>query len=89
VNQNWAAGPGYPALDQIDLESVLLHEVGHMAGTKRHRKPCANSPMVEVLGAGEWWRGPRDKWFGDCSRVASASSAGKLVHRLVLAAKRY
>jgi hypothetical protein len=83
--EEWAAGPGYPGLSQIDLESVLLHELGHMAGNKRHRALCANSPMVVALGAGEWWRGPRDHWFGQCSgAVASAASvSGLLAHRVV------
>ncbi len=82
---DWAQGPDYPALDQIDLESVLLHELGHMAGNRRHKPRCANSPMVEALGNGEWWRGARDHWFFDCSgaRTAKAASAGALVHRLV------
>jgi hypothetical protein len=93
TEQSWAAGPAYPGLDQIDLESVLLHELGHMAGNKRHRARCANSPMIEALGAGEWWRGARDHWFEDCSafaRVAVAREAfgraatgGTLAHRVV------
>jgi hypothetical protein len=74
--EDWAAGPDYPGLSQIDLESVLLHELGHMAGNKRHRPRCANSPMIKALGAGEWWRGARDHWFADCSGAARASSAG-------------
>ena len=39
--------------------------------------------MVEALGAGEWWRGARDKWFGTCG--ASAASVGRktFVHRIV------
>jgi hypothetical protein len=82
ARENWAQGPDYPALDQIDLESVLIHELGHMAGNKEHRSRCANSPLDEALGAGEWWRGARDRWFGDCG--ARAASAGKLlVHRVV------
>jgi hypothetical protein len=84
ADENWFAGPDYPALDQVDLESVLLHELGHMAGNKRHRVRCANSPMVEALGAGEWWRGSRDKWFGECTSGARASSLRKtLVHHIV------
>ena len=74
AGENWAAGPDYPALDEVDLESVLLHELGHMAGNKKHTPRCANSPMIEALGAGEWWRGSRDKWFGDCTSGARASS---------------
>jgi hypothetical protein len=83
AGENWAAGPGYPALDEVDLESVLIHELGHMAGNKRHRARCSNTPMVEALGAGEWWRGARDKWFGECKRGARAASARRFVHRLV------
>jgi hypothetical protein len=83
ADENWAQGPDYPALDEVDLESVLLHELGHMAGNKKHRARCANSPMIEALGAGEWWRGSRDKWFGECSTGASASALRKtLVHRI-------
>jgi hypothetical protein len=83
--EDWAAGPAYPGLSQIDLESVLLHELGHMAGNKRHRTLCTNSPMVVALGAGEWWRGPRDHWFGECSGAvaAAASASGLLAHRVV------
>jgi hypothetical protein len=75
--EDWAAGPAYPGLAQVDLESVMLHELGHMAGNKRHRARCTNSPMIESLGAGEWWRGARDHWFERCSAtVARAASAG-------------
>lgn len=83
ADQNWTAGPDYPTLDEIDLESVLLHELGHMAGNKRHRTRCSNSPMGSALGAGEWWRGSRDKWFGQCSTRARASSLKTLEHRVV------
>jgi hypothetical protein len=38
--------------------------------------------MGKSLGAGEWWRGSRDKWFGQCSTSARASSL-KLEHRVV------
>ncbi len=87
ADQDWAAGPDYPALDEVDLESVLLHELGHMAGNRRHRRHCANSPMIEALGEGEWWRGGRDHWFADCAGHARASRAGArlgaLAHRVV------
>jgi hypothetical protein len=83
--QDWAPGPDYPGLAQIDLESVLLHELGHMAGNKRHRALCSNSPMIVALGGGEWWRGARDHWFGSCAATAARVSAvtGLLVHRVV------
>jgi hypothetical protein len=83
--QDWAPGPAYPGLAQIDLESVLLHELGHMAGNKRHRALCANSPMIVALGAGEWWRGARDHWLGDCTATAArvSQAGGLLMHRVV------
>ena len=83
ASENWNAGPDYPALDQVDLESVVLHELGHMAGNKKHRTRCTNSPMVDSLGAGEWWRGSRDKWFGTCGATAASLGAKTFVHRIV------
>src|SRR3954447_18807384 len=83
ASESWNAGPAYPALDQVDLESVVLHELGHMAGNKKHRARCTNSPMVEALGAGEWWRGSRDKWFDACGARASSLGAKTFVHRVV------
>jgi hypothetical protein len=76
ASANWNAGPGYPALDQVDLQSVLLHELGHMAGVKKHQKRCTDSPMIESLGTGEWWRGPKDYFFANCTAQASSLSAG-------------
>jgi hypothetical protein len=69
----WNEGPGYPDFDEMDLESVVLHELGHMAGVGRHRPHCTNSPMVAALGLGEWWRGPRDDWFFGCGGAASTA----------------
>jgi hypothetical protein len=83
--QDWAPGPAYPGLAQVDLESVMLHELGHMAGNKRHRPRCTNSPMIEALGAGEWWRGARDHWFEGCTATAAraASGGGTFARRVV------
>jgi hypothetical protein len=87
----WKGGPGYPALDQFDLESVLLHELSHFAGNKRHTPRCANSPLVVGLAAGEWWRGPSDSWMFGCDAAAAtasrsftgARSTGVVVHRTI------
>jgi hypothetical protein len=70
----WDQGPGYPDFDEMDLESVVLHEFGHMAGVHRHKTRCANSPMVEAIGLGEWWRGPHDEWFFGCGGASAASA---------------
>jgi hypothetical protein len=73
----WAPGPAYPTSDEIDLETVLLHELGHYAGNLRHTPVgCHNTPMVNALGPGEWWRSPTDWHYDACAggraRVASA-----------------
>ncbi len=71
----WYYGAGYPRLDQYDLQSVLLHELGHMAGNLRHRKRCSDSPMVEALAAGEWWHTPRDRYEFGCASSARSLRA--------------
>ena len=78
----WSQGPGYPDFDQVDLQSVVLHELGHMTGVERHRRRCANSPMVVGLADGEWWRGPDDRWFFGCG-AASASASWRVERRVV------
>jgi hypothetical protein len=70
----WNQGPGYPDFDEMDLESVVIHELGHMAGVRRHNAHCTNSPMIEALALGEWWRGPHDDWFFGCGGGAAAAS---------------
>ena len=89
---NWQAGPGYPAFDEFDLESVLVHELSHFAGNKRHTGRCANSPLIVGLASGEWWRGPRDRWiFSNCGAGAAAASTfaptpaqrGVVIHKTI------
>ena len=56
-------GPRYPNANEIDLESVMIHELGHFASPSApHRRGCVNSPLVDSLGSGEWWRGSSD-WY--------------------------
>jgi hypothetical protein len=72
----WAPGPAYPTDEQVDLETVLLHELGHYAGNLRHAAVgCNNTPMVEALGAGEWWRSPTD-WHYDACDGGQARALG-------------
>jgi hypothetical protein len=58
----WAMGPVRPTRDEYDLETVLVHELGHMAGNHRHASRCANTPMGRAIAMGEWWRTPHD-WY--------------------------
>lgn len=62
----WQQGPAHPAGDQFDLETVLIHELGHMAGNKEHAPLCSNSPLVSAAAPGEWWRSPEDFSWGGC-----------------------
>jgi hypothetical protein len=59
-------------MERFDVESVLIHELGHFARNARHAPRCANSPMSVSLAAGEWWRTPRDRWSFCGARAASA-----------------
>ena len=73
---NWTPGPAYPAANEFDLESTLVHEFGHMAsGRNVHAYGCDNTPMIVSAGPGEWWRSPTD-WFRDgCAQRASEKSS--------------
>jgi hypothetical protein len=63
----WQEGPAHPAPVEVDLETVVLHEFGHVAGNGGHvGRGCADTPMVIALDAGEWWRAPGDFSFADC-----------------------
>jgi hypothetical protein len=57
----WDPGPGLPTARTVDLQTVILHELGHFAGNG-HVRSCLDSPMWSSLGTGEWWHGPGD-WF--------------------------
>jgi hypothetical protein len=73
----WAQGPAHPTGDEYDLETVILHELGHWAGNMRHTPVgCHDTPMVKGLGPGEWWRSPSDWHYDACgaARVRAASA---------------
>jgi hypothetical protein len=61
----WQAGPAYPSSWQVDLETVLLHEFGHVAG-HGHVTGCVSSPMWASLSMGDWWRGIDDMRHAGC-----------------------
>jgi hypothetical protein len=57
----WQTGPAYPSTNQVDIESVLLHELGHVAGLGHTSEPCpTSSPMAASSFSGDWWRSATD-----------------------------
>jgi hypothetical protein len=63
----WQDGPAHPGRGQIDLETVILHEFGHVAGNRFHvPRGCRNTPMVVGLAPGEWWRSTQDFSYRAC-----------------------
>jgi hypothetical protein len=67
----WEQGPEHPSRARIDLETVLLHEFGHVAGNQFHvPRGCRDTPMVVGLATGEWWRSTTDFSYRACGNAA-------------------
>jgi hypothetical protein len=71
----WEQGPALPARDAYDLESTILHEVGHFAHPTKdnHVFGCENSPMIDTISPGEYWR-DSDEWL----RYGCSASTGAM-----------
>jgi hypothetical protein len=66
-NPRWQFGPAHPDARQIDLETTILHELGHASGLGHTPEPCTlASPMGPATVAGDWWRSPEDASDTDC-----------------------
>jgi hypothetical protein len=64
----WDQGPDHPTRTQYDLETVILHEMGHFAGNEFHvPRGCRDTPMVVGLARGEWWRSTTDFSYRACN----------------------
>lgn len=64
----WEQGPQHPSRSRIDLETVILHELGHFAGNRFHApRGCRDTPMVVGLATGEWWRSTTDFSYRGCA----------------------
>jgi hypothetical protein len=75
----WAQGPAHPTAEEYDLETVILHELGHWAGNLRHTPVgCHDTPMVKGLGPGEWWRSSSDWQYDGCRGGGRARAASAL-----------
>ncbi len=68
--REWQAGPRYPNTAQFDLESLLLHELGHFAGND-HAPECADSPMTPSQAPEDWWHASADRYAGGCGAFPS------------------
>jgi len=77
----WEPGPALPDAAHYDLQTVILHELGHYAGNG-HAPDCRDTPMWVALARGEWWHSPSDWFQHGCGRVAAiglAHAAGTVV----------
>ena len=71
----WEPGPAWPEATEFDLQTVLIHELGHFAGNQRHDANCTVAPMTPSLSPGDWWRSTLDHRVV-CRSGARAASAG-------------
>ncbi|MFN8175093.1 MAG: hypothetical protein U0T02_08510 [Solirubrobacteraceae bacterium] len=85
----WQRGPARPSSDQFDLETALLHELGHAAGNRRHAHRCADSPLIPALSPGDWWRSPTDHSFRACGEASIAEAPPRFAVRDVVVARSY
>ncbi|HEX8647045.1 MAG TPA: hypothetical protein VF715_09080 [Thermoleophilaceae bacterium] len=81
----WEQGPAYPDAEEYDLESTILHEVGHFANPTKdnHVFGCENSPMIDAISPGEFWR-DADNWL----RYGCSASSGPKYRPVVPAGPR-
>jgi hypothetical protein len=96
----WQQGPGYPSTAEYDLQSTILHELGHFANPLKdmHVFGCENSPMIASIAPGEFWHASDDWLRFGCSQATGpkfrrALPAGPALPMLVvehrLPAKRH
>lgn len=71
----WVPGPARPDAWHVDLETVILHELGHYAGNRGHAHNCRDTPMWVGLRSGDWWRSPTDWFQHGCGTAIAARSA--------------
>ena len=87
----WEQGPDYPLPTEYDLESTILHELGHFANPTKdnHVFGCENSPMIDSIAPGEFWRDADDWLRYGCSEAPGAKAraavpAGPAMQNLVV-----
>jgi len=78
----WEPGPALPDDRHFDLETVIIHELGHYAGN-HHVRNCRDSPMWVALSPGEWWHSPTD-WFQHGCGIAATAAARRETGRLLV-----
>ena len=80
IDTPWVDGPELPTPKHWDLQTVLLHELGHYAGNP-HSPKCKDSPMWSGLLDGDWWHTVADTHHTGCPAPPSAAQAAAATDR--------
>jgi hypothetical protein len=60
----WYSGTDHPTNNEYDLETVMLHELGHAAGLAHQPQNCdPSTPMRPSTANGEFWRGVDEVFY--------------------------
>jgi hypothetical protein len=78
ANAPWNEGPYYPDAGHYDLESTLLHELGHFAGNAAHVHGCTDSPMIDAASMGDWWHASADWHRAGCAAARDLGPGAKV-----------
>jgi hypothetical protein len=67
------------AVDPVDLESVAMHEIGHVVGLDTHCHPRISCARTSTSGKGRWSSPPTMSWASSfCTALTQTSGMSRL-----------